>query len=161
MTVWSSAGAESRSRSELGLTSVEQQRMLRNNNGITSTYMSEKDARSSEADGEDQKIADKNLKKVSSEHMRTAANLALAGAIIGAIGTITNIALSSTSAQGVDWFKAAPDLLNALNNIAQKWLDTLKADAEVDAVNKELNRLKSDRLQTAGHVKALDTNPYA
>ena len=161
MTVWSSAGAESRSRSELGLTSVEQQRMLRNNNGITSTYMSEKDARSSEADSEDQKIADKELKRISTEHMRQAATLAMYGAVIGALGTITKITISSASGKGVNWTTAIPDLLNAVNNVVQKYLDRQKVDAEVDAVNEELGRLKSDRTQTAGHVKALDANPYA
>lgn len=161
MNVWSSAGAESRSKSELGLTSVEQQRMLRNNNGITSTYMSEKDARSGEAENEDQKIADKELKKISSEHMRKAAQLRFIGSVLNAIGTIANIGMSAGSQQGVNWATAIPGLLNALGDVVNKYLDLQKQEAEVDAVNEELGKLKGDRMQTAGHVRALDANPYA
>lgn len=160
-SVWSSCGNESRSKSELGLVSVEQQRQLRNNNGIVSTYMSEKDARSNEAENEDQKIADKELKKIASEHLRTAAQIRFIGAILNAIGTIAKIAMSSGSQQGVNWATAIPELVNGLGNVYSKWLDLQKQEAEVDAVNDELGKLKGDRTTTAGHVKALDANPYA
>jgi hypothetical protein len=159
-SVWSTAGNESRSKSELGLVSVEQQRQLRNNNGIISTYMSEKDARSNEAENEDQKIADKELKKISSEHLRTAAQIRFIGAVLNAIGTIAKIAVSAGSQQGVNWATAIPELVNGLGNVYSKWLDLQKQEAEVDAVNEELGKLKDDRTTTAGHVKALDANCY-
>lgn len=161
MNVWSSAGAESRSKSELGLTSVEQQRMLRNNNGITSTYMSEKDARSGEAENEDQKIADKELKKIATEHMKNAAQLSFIGSILNAIGTIAKISVSSASQQGVNWATAIPGLLNAWGDVVTKYLDMQKQEAELDAINEELGKLKAARMQTAAHVRALDANPYA
>jgi len=123
--------------------------------------MSEKDARSNEAENEDQKIADKELKKIASEHLRTAAQIRFIGAILNAIGTIAKIAMSSGSQQGVNWATAIPELVNGLGNVYSKWLDLQKQEAEVDAVNDELGKLKGDRTTTAGHVKALDANPYA
>jgi hypothetical protein len=160
-SVWSSAGQESRAKSELGLTSVEQQRMLRNNNGVISTYMSEKDARSNEAENEDQKIADKELKKIATDRLKAAAALRFTAAIISAVGTIAKTAASSQSQGGVNWATAIPALVNGIGNVYSKWLDLQKQEAESDAISEELGRLKSDRMKTGSHVKALDANPYA
>jgi hypothetical protein len=160
MTAWASASSESRSRSELGLLFQEQSRQARNANGIAATYMSEKDARSGEKEGTDNKIADKELKLISSEKLRSAAQAMFLSAIVGAVGTVAKITTNSVRGGGVDWLSAIPQILNAVNDVVQKWLDMQKQEAEVDAVNEELGRLNDDRMQMAGHVAALQANPY-
>ena len=73
MSVWASAGNFSRAQSEFGLVNVEQQRMLRNNNLITSKVMGEKDARSQEADDQRLKAADLSFKKLAADFSKEAA----------------------------------------------------------------------------------------
>lgn len=160
MTIYSVMGNLSRSMSELGLTTVEQQRMLRNNNILTSTFMSEKDARAGERDDTQLKLADLSFKKYGAKQSRKAADLAFIGAILNLAGTALKIGISSGSSEGTQWSKAIPDLVNGFGAVASKYLDKMKAKAEEDAVQEDLQRLNGEKAQIDAGVAALDANPY-
>ena len=160
MTIYSYAGNLSRSMSELGLTTVEQQRMLRNNNVLTSTFMSEKDARAGEADDNQLKIADLNFKKISAQASRKAANLAFIGAILNLAGTALKVGVSAGRGK-TNWATAIPDLVNGFGAVASKYMDKMKASAEEDAVDEDLRRLNGEKAKIDDAVAALDANAYA
>jgi len=160
---WSSAGNMTRAISELGLTSVEQQRMLRNNNLVTTTFMGEKDARAQEKSDQDLKAADLEFKKISAEASRKAADLAVISAAVAVLGTALKIGADSRKPKGskdVNWAKNIGDALNGIGNLITKVLDRMKADEEVKAVEEDLRRLNAMRAGTDKAVAALDANPY-
>jgi hypothetical protein len=165
MTVWANAGNFSRAQSEFGLVKVEQQRMLRNNNLITSKVMGEKDARTSEADDQRLKAADLSFKKLSADFSKEAAEKAKVGAAFQLLGTALKIGMqygmsSRGKAEKVNWSTALKDLTNGVFSYMNKVLELQKIDAEVDAIQEDLNRLNASRLQTDDAVAALDANPY-
>lgn len=160
MGVWASAGNFSRAVSELGLTTVEQQRMLRNNNIVTSGFMAEKDARAQEKGEQDLKAADLSFKKLSAQKSREAAELAQLGAALNLLGTLLKVGVSAGTGQKTNWAQAIPDIVNGFGNYMTKTLDKLKARAEEEAVQEDLNRLNGQRAQTEEAVQALDSNPY-
>lgn len=160
MGVWASAGNFSRAVSELGLTTVEQQRMLRNNNIVTSGFMAEKDARAQEKGEQDLKAADLSFKKLSAQKSREAAELAQLGAALNLLGTLLKVGISAGTGQKTNWAQAIPDIVNGFGNYMTKTLDKLKARAEEEAVQEDLNRLNGQRAQTEEAVQALDSNPY-
>lgn len=165
MTVWANAGNFSRAQSEFGLLNVEQQRMLRNNNLITSKVMSEKDARSAEFDDQNLKAADLTFKKVSAQFSREAAKKAEQGALFNLLGTVFSVGLQFMSSRNdktskVDWSKALGDIANGVFTYANKILELQKVDAEVKSINEDLNRVNAERMKTDDAVAALDSNPY-
>lgn len=160
MSIYSVAGNLSRSMSELGLTTVEQQRMLRNNNILTSTFMSEKDARAGERDDSQLKIADLGFKKLAAKNSRKAADLAFLGAILNLAGTALKIGISAGTGKQTNWASAIPDLVNGFGAVASKYMDKMKASAEEDAVDEDLRRLNGEKTQIDDSVAALDANPY-
>lgn len=161
MTVWASAGNFSRAVSELGLTSVEQQRMLRNNNIITTTFMAEKDARAQEKDDQQLKAADLSFKKLSAKFSRKAADLAAIGAALNLLGTLIKVGVAAgSSSQKVNWAKAVPDMVNGFGTLVTKMLDRVKAKEEEKAAEEDLKRLNGKRAQTDASVAALDANPF-
>ena len=151
MSVWANSGNFTRAVSEFGLVNVEQQRMLRNNNLITNTFMSEKNARAQEADDQRLKAADLSFKKLSAEKSRKAADLVFIGAALNLLGTALK--------EGVS-LQSAPKLVNGFGEVVSKFLDILKADAEEEAVEEDLKRLNAARIGTDDAVAALDSNPY-
>ena len=165
MTIWAAAGNFSRAQSEFGLVNVEQQRMLFNNNLITSKFMGEKDARFQEFDDQNLKAADLSFKKVSAQFSREAAQKAVVGAAFQLLGTALSIGVQSVmsrkgKADKVSWGKALGDIVNGVGNLMQKILELQKVDAEVDSINEDLERLNGERMQTDDAVQALDSNPY-
>lgn len=160
MSIYSVAGNLSRSMSELGLTTVEQQRMLRNNNILTSTFMSEKDARAGERDDSQLKIADLSFKKLAAQSSRKAADYALLGAILNLVGTALKVTVSVGTGKPTNWSEAIPDLVNGFGAVASKYMDKMKATEEDKAVDEDLRRLNGQKVQIDDAVAALDANPY-
>ena len=64
-------------------------------------------------------------------------------------------------AEKVNWSTALKDLTNGVFSYMNKVLELQKIDAEVDAIQEDLNRLNAQRMQTDEAVAALDANPYA
>lgn len=161
-TVWSSAGNLSRAVSELGLTNVEQQRMLRNNNVITSKFMSEKDARSSEARELADKENDQVFKKLAAQKTEDAAFIGFIGSVLNMAGSlIKGIGGQATGNSKGSWLDVAADGLNSLGTVITKYLDYLKAGAETKSVEEDLHRIRQQKDQAGNAVAALDANPYA
>lgn len=165
MTVWANAGNFSRAQSEFGLVNVEQQRMLRNNNLITSKVMGEKDARSQEADDQNLKAADLSFKKQAADFSKEAAEKAKVGAAFKLLGTALSIGVSygmstRNKSDKMNWGKAFGDLKDGVFSYLNKVLELQKLTAEVDSIQEDLNRLNGERMQTDEAVQALDSNPY-
>lgn len=161
--VWSSAGNMTRSMSELGLTTVEQQRMLRNNNVVTSKFMSEKDARSQELREQNDKAVDLEFKKIAAEKSQEAAKWSMIGAALNLLGTLIKgaAAAGGVKSDNFSWADFATDALNGTGTLITKVLEYLKAGEEVKATQEDINRVNNQRCQTAASVQALDSNPVA
>lgn len=160
MPAWTSAGVATRAVAEKLLTNVEQQRMLRNNNQITTTFMQEKDARSQEVDDLNLKLADLKFKEISAKASKKAADLAAITAALQLVGTIGKIAVSSRKNGNVNWGTAIGEIVNGIGNVVNKLLERLKAKEEIKAVERDrlaVNRIKSGADKA---VAALDANPY-
>lgn len=161
MTVWASASAFTNSVAELGLVNVEQMRMLRNNNIITSKFMGEKDATSQERDDLQAKSADLSFKKIAAQKSREAADLAVLGAALNLLGTFMKMGFAASSGEGkFNWATAFGDAVNGFGTLVSKLLDRLKASAEEDAVMEDLMRLNVQKLGADKAVQALKANPY-
>lgn len=162
VSVWSSAGNLSRSISELGNTSVEQQRMLRNNNTVTTKFMGEKDARAQEASEQTDKAMDLEFKKIAASKSREAAKWGAIGAALNLLGTALKIAAASAGIKDdkFSWANTFSDAVNGVGTVVTKLLDMLKARAEEEAAEEDLKRLNGQRCQTDESVAALDSNPY-
>lgn len=160
MGVWASAGQFTRSVSELGLTNVEQQRMLRNNNVITSKFMSEKDARSSEMREQTDKANDLSFKKIAAAKSQEAALWGLIGSVLNLVGTVIK-GVGGTQTGKSSWADVAADGLNGLGTVITKWLEYVKAGEETKSVEEDLKRINAQKCQTDESVRALDANPYA
>ncbi|PKL76908.1 MAG: hypothetical protein CVV27_07845 [Candidatus Melainabacteria bacterium HGW-Melainabacteria-1] len=152
----------SRSISELGLTTVEQQRMLRNNNVITTKFMSEKDARSSEMRELNDKAVDLEFKKIAAEKSKEAAKWGMIGAALNLLGTAIKGAAAAGGSRGANfsWAELATDAVNGVGTLITKVLDFLKAGAEEKSIKEDLERLNGQRTQTDAATQALDSNPY-
>jgi len=160
-SVWSSAGNLSRAQSELGLTNVEQQRMLRNNNVITSKVMVEKDARANEKRDQDDKAVDLKFKEIAADKSKEAAFWGVIGAALNLLGSLMKGVGGASQTGGAGaWINVAVDGLNGLGTVISKFMDYLKAGAEKESVEEDLKRLNAQRAQTDDAVRALDTNPY-
>lgn len=161
MGVWASAGSLSRASSELGLLNVEQQRMLRNQNQLTATKMSETDARAAESEDETQKVADKTAKKISADLTQTAADLRIASAIFALVGTLNSSFNHGSNTEGkTNWAKAIPAVTNGMFAVFNAIMEANKAKEEADAIGEELGRVKADKKGSNKGVRALDANPY-
>lgn len=161
MSAWSSAASLSRAVCELGMTNVEQQRMLRNNNVITSKFMGEKDARSQELSEQNDKAVDLTFKKIAAEKSEEAAFYGVIGAALNLLGTVIKGVTAGARGEKFNLATFAADAINGLGTVVSKYLDYLKAGAEKDSVEEDLKRLNSQRVQTDEAVQALDANPYA
>lgn len=159
-SVYSSAGNFSRSVSELGLTNVEQQRMLRSNNVVTSKMMSEKDARASEARELTDKANDQTFKVLAANYSQQAANLAVIGAALNLAGGLIK-GIGGASNGKSSWADVAADAVNGLGTVITKVLDAMKAGEEKKAAEEDLKRINQQRCEADGAVKALDANPYS
>ncbi|HEY9840127.1 MAG: hypothetical protein ACAI44_24000 [Candidatus Sericytochromatia bacterium] len=142
------------------MTNVEQQRMLRNNNVITSKFMSEKDARASEKREQDDKAVDLKFKEIAADKSQEAAFWGVIGAALNLLGSLIKGAGSASSGKS-SWLDVAVDGLNGLGTVISKYMDYLKAGEEKASVEEDLKRLNAQRCQTDDAVKALDTNPYS
>lgn len=161
MTIWANASALVRVQAEVGLTAVEQQRQLLHNNTITSTFMKEKDARAEEKENLDLQIADKTIKKISVEHSLKAADYDIWGAAFSLLKTVGNtVANLAGGFSASSLFNALPGLIDGIANLITKVMDKNKIEAEEDAVNEELGKLKLERCQMEKGVAALYANPY-
>lgn len=158
-SVYSSCGNFTRSVSELGLTNVEQQRMLRSNNVITTKMMSEKDARASEARDLQDKANTQAFKVFAADQTKQAAQIAFIGSILNLVGTLVK-GIGSQANGKSSWFDVAADGLNGLGTVITKYLDYLKAGAEKEATEEDLKRINQQRCGSDQATRALDTNPY-
>lgn len=160
---WSSAAAFTNSRAELGLVTVEQMRMLRNNNIITSKFMGESDARAQEMDDLNAKATDLNFKKIAAQKSREAADLGAMGAALNLLGTFMKMGFAANGMRdkNFSWATAFGDAVNGFGTLVSKLLEGLKAKAEEDAVMEDLTRLNAQRTQTDEATAALMANPYA
>lgn len=156
MTAWASAGNMTRAVSELGLTAVEQQRMLRNNNLITTSVMAEKDARAEEKADLDLKAADLRFKEIAAEASKQAAKIAAAAAVVSLLGTAVNATRPSGDSKKSGW----GDIVNGVGNVITKLLDISKANAELEAVEEDMKRLNIMRVGSDKAVQALTANPF-
>lgn len=163
MTAWSNAASLSRAVCELGLTNVEQQRMLRNNNVITSKFMGEKDARSQELAEQNDKAVDLTFKKIAAEKSEEAAFYGVLGAALNLLGTAIKGIAAAGGLKGpkFSWTSFAADAVNGVGTVVSKYLEYLKAGEETASVEEDLKRLNGQRCQTDEAVQALDSNPYA
>jgi hypothetical protein len=161
MSAISSAGALSRAMCELGLTNVEQQRMLRNNNVVTSKFMSEKDARSQEFSEQNDKAVDLAFKKIAAKNSEKAALYGVIGAALNLLGTAIKGATAKATGAPFNFATFAADAVNGLGTVVSKYLDYLKAGEERKSVEEDMRRLNGQRAQTDESVQALDANPYA
>lgn len=161
-SVWSSAGNWSRAVSELGLTTVEQQRMLRNNNVITTKFSGEKDARAQELSEQTDKAMDLEFKKLAAQKSREAAEWGMIGAALNLLGTaIKGIAAGfGIRDNNFSWSDIFSDAINGMGTLVSKYLEKLKASAEEETAQEDLNRLNGQRVQTDEATAALDANPY-
>lgn len=160
VSVWASAGNLSRSVSELGLTNVEQQRMLRSNNVVTSKMMSEKDARANEARELLDKENETKFKDIAATASKQAAQTAVIGSVINLIGGLVKGVYGASSGTS-SWSDVALDAFNGLATVVTKYLDYLKAGAEKESVEEDLRRINKQRCEADDSIKALEANPYA
>lgn len=156
MTAWASASNFTRAVSELGLTAVEQQRMLRNNNLVTTSVMVEKDARAEEKADLDLKAADLKFKQVAAEASRAAAKIAAAAAVVSLIGSAVNTTRERGDRKKSSW----GDIVNGVGNVITKILDINKAKNELEAVKEDMERLNIMRTGSDKAVQALAANPF-
>lgn len=156
MTAWASASNFTRAVSELGLTSVEQQRMLRNNNLITTSVMAEKDARAEEKADLDLKAADLRFKEIAAEATKAAAKIAAAAAVVSLLGSAVNTTRPGGDSKKAGW----SDIVNGIGNVITKLLDINKANNELEAVEEDMKRLNAMRTGSDKAVQALSANPF-
>lgn len=161
MSVWTSAGAEARSVSELGMMNLEQMRSVRSSNTAATMRSKEVDALAGESD-------DAFFQSVTTEYQKEAAEWAKIGAIAAAATAIVGAGVSlgsgiatiaKDSAKAMEIANAITKAVTGLLGVVGPIMNLLATIDEVEALTKQSKLFEVKADDAARRAAALDANP--
>lgn len=161
MSVWTSAGAESRSAAELGLLNMEQANLVKQSNLAATQRIKEKDALCQTGDEYDAQKMTKYYQTNAADAARDAALIgavtALAGAISGGVAAGATIAKSAST--GLQIAASLTAAVTATFGAIGAFINYYSTAEEAETLKKQTKALEVKASDETMRAKALDANP--